>query len=79
MSSFSELRAYHYSGLACRSGSYLIYGINSTLVWIMMVTSSVLAHYSTFTLSVKGRYLHTRSTRLAGILSIFLRRLGKVC
>ncbi|KAJ7856726.1 hypothetical protein B0H14DRAFT_3085312 [Mycena olivaceomarginata] len=65
-------------GLACRSGSYLIYGINSTLVWIMMVTSSVLAHYSTFTVSVKGRYLHTRSTRLAGVFSIFLRRLGKV-
>ncbi|KAJ7318168.1 hypothetical protein DFH08DRAFT_401709 [Mycena albidolilacea] len=65
-------------GLACRSGSYLIYGINSTLVWIMMVTSSVLAHYSTFTVSVKGRYFHTRSTRLAGVLSIFLRRLGKV-
>ncbi|KAK7052429.1 hypothetical protein R3P38DRAFT_3306158 [Favolaschia claudopus] len=59
-------------------GSYLIYGINSTLVWIMMVTSSVLAHYSTFTVSFKGRYKHTTTTRLAGVLSILLRRMGKV-
>ncbi|KAF7368914.1 hypothetical protein MVEN_00217500 [Mycena venus] len=65
-------------GIACRSGSYLIYGIISTLVWIILVTSSVLAHYSTFTLSFKGRYMHTKTTRLAGILSIILRRLGKV-
>ncbi|KAF8218251.1 hypothetical protein K438DRAFT_21902 [Mycena galopus ATCC 62051] len=65
-------------GLGCRSGSYLIYGVLSTLVWIMLVISSVLAHYSTFTVSVKGRYLHTRSTRIAGVLSIWLRRLGKI-
>ncbi|KAJ6475710.1 hypothetical protein C8R47DRAFT_985972, partial [Mycena vitilis] len=65
-------------GLACRSGSYLIYGINSTLVWILLATSSVLAHYSTFTVSFKGRYMHTRSTRIAGVFSIILRRLGKV-
>jgi hypothetical protein len=56
----------------------LIYGVNSTLVWILLVTSSVLAHYSTFTISFKGRYMHTRSTRIAGILSIILRRLGKI-
>lgn len=67
-----------YLGLACRSGSYLIYGVNSTLVWILLATSSMLAHYSTFTLSFKGRYVHTKSTRIAGILSIILRRLGKI-
>ncbi|KAF7358855.1 hypothetical protein MSAN_01225500 [Mycena sanguinolenta] len=65
-------------GLACRSGSYLLYGANSTMVWILLVTSSVLAHYSTFTVAVKGRYMHTKATRLAGVLSIILRRLGKV-
>ncbi|KAJ7198844.1 hypothetical protein GGX14DRAFT_373664 [Mycena pura] len=65
-------------GLACRSGSYLLYGVCSTLVWVMMATSSALAHYSAFAPSVKGRYLHTRSTRTAGILSIALRRLGKL-
>jgi hypothetical protein len=67
-----------YSGLACRSGSYLIYGVNSTLVWILLATSSMLAHYSTFTISFKGRYMHTKSTRIAGIISIILRRLGKI-
>ncbi|KAJ7139089.1 hypothetical protein C8R44DRAFT_301108 [Mycena epipterygia] len=65
-------------GLACRSGSYLIYGVNATIVWMLLVISSGLAHYSTFTVSFKGRYMHTKSTRLAGIFSIILRRLGKV-
>ncbi|KAJ7257832.1 hypothetical protein C8J57DRAFT_1074373 [Mycena rebaudengoi] len=65
-------------GLTCRLGSYLIYGILSALVWMMMVISSVLAHYSTFAVSFKNRYMHTKSTRLAGGLSIILRRLGKI-
>ncbi|KAJ7720292.1 hypothetical protein DFH07DRAFT_308663 [Mycena maculata] len=64
-------------GIACRSGSYLIYGFLSTFVWMIMVASSVLAHYSTFTISFKGRYAHTKSTRLAGIFSIILRKTGK--
>jgi hypothetical protein len=50
----------------------------STLVWLLLVTSSILAHYSTFTVSFKGRYLHTKSTRFAGVASIVLRRLAKV-
>jgi hypothetical protein len=45
---------------------------------MMMVTSSVLAHYYTFSVSVKNRYVHTKSTWLAGVLSIILRRLGKI-
>ncbi|KAJ6617543.1 hypothetical protein B0H10DRAFT_2032877 [Mycena sp. CBHHK59/15] len=65
-------------GLACRSGSFLMYGVMSTLVWMMLVTSSVLAHYSTFTISVRGRYLHTKVTRAAGVLAIILRRLAKI-
>ncbi|KAJ6551742.1 hypothetical protein B0H19DRAFT_1158747 [Mycena capillaripes] len=64
-------------GLGCRSGSYLIYGVNSTLVWTLLVTSSALGHYSTFTVTIKGRYMHTRSTRIAGLFSIIFRRLGK--
>ncbi|KAJ6492048.1 hypothetical protein C8R45DRAFT_867557 [Mycena sanguinolenta] len=61
-------------GLACRSGSYLLYGFNSTIVWILLVGSSVLAHYSTFNDE------HTKETRLqfAGKLSIKLRRFVKV-
>ncbi|KAJ7661235.1 hypothetical protein B0H17DRAFT_1094317 [Mycena rosella] len=65
-------------GIACRSGSYLLYGIMSTIVWMLLVTSSVLAHYSTFTVSFKGRYMHTKATRTAGVLSIVCRRLGKI-
>ncbi|KAJ6551596.1 hypothetical protein B0H19DRAFT_174053 [Mycena capillaripes] len=66
-------------GLGCRSGAYLLYGTFSTLVWMMLVTSSALAHYSTrVTFDVEGRQVYTRSTRIAGRLSIVLRRLGKV-
>jgi len=31
-------------GLGCRSGAYLLYGINSTLIWLFCVLSSILAH-----------------------------------
>ncbi|KAI5834609.1 hypothetical protein K523DRAFT_368922 [Schizophyllum commune Tattone D] len=35
------------TGLGCRSGAYLLYGLVSTMVWFVMVLSSILAHYST--------------------------------
>jgi len=35
-------------GLGCRSGAYLIYAGVSTLVWILMLVSSICAHASTF-------------------------------
>ncbi len=31
-------------GLGCRSGAYLLYGINSTLIWLFCVLSSILSH-----------------------------------
>ncbi|KAJ7025574.1 hypothetical protein C8F04DRAFT_1223272 [Mycena alexandri] len=65
-------------GIGCRSGSYLMYGVISTLVWMLLVASSLLAHYSTFTDSFKDRYMHTKATRLAAVISIILRRVGKV-
>ncbi|KAJ7653260.1 hypothetical protein DFH06DRAFT_1093534 [Mycena polygramma] len=65
-------------GIGCRVGSYLIYGVVSTVVWMMLVSSSILAHYSTFTATHKGRYQHTKSTRMFGTVSILLRRIGKV-
>ncbi|KAJ7148670.1 hypothetical protein C8R43DRAFT_1008370 [Mycena crocata] len=65
-------------GMACRSLAYLIYAMLSTFVWMMLVASSVLAHYSTFTSTFAGRYLHTKTTRIAGICSIALRRTGKI-
>ncbi|KAF7358856.1 hypothetical protein MSAN_01225700 [Mycena sanguinolenta] len=56
-------------GLACRSGSFLIYGVNSTIVWLFLVASSGLAHHCT---------LQTEETRFLGAFSIFLRRCAKI-
>ncbi|KAF7327802.1 hypothetical protein MKEN_00360000 [Mycena kentingensis (nom. inval.)] len=64
-------------GIGCRTGSYILYGVASTVVWGIMVTSSLLSHYSTFTSTFNGRYLHTTTTRTAGILAIILRRTAK--
>ncbi|OJA11442.1 hypothetical protein AZE42_04578 [Rhizopogon vesiculosus] len=33
-------------GLGCRSLAYIIYGVISTVIWMMLLVSSVLAHYS---------------------------------
>ncbi|KAF9461781.1 hypothetical protein BDZ94DRAFT_1262981 [Collybia nuda] len=60
------------SGLGCRSGSYILYGGLSTVIWMMLVLSSILSRYSTAT--TKSTFL----TRTAAQLSIFLRRCGKV-
>ncbi|KAF7304269.1 hypothetical protein HMN09_00828200 [Mycena chlorophos] len=64
-------------GLACRSGSYLIYGVVSTLIWILLVLSSTLAHYASLVPTFKDRYQHTKTTRLAGITSVIMRRTAK--
>ena len=34
------------TGLGCRSGSYILYGIISTMVWLALLLSSYLAHYA---------------------------------
>ncbi|KAJ7768522.1 hypothetical protein B0H16DRAFT_318805 [Mycena metata] len=65
-------------GLGCRSGAYLLYGATSTLVWLMLVISSGLAHYSTQAATdIEGNPVYTRATRMAGLVSILLRRVGK--
>ncbi|KAL1723902.1 hypothetical protein EV715DRAFT_285961 [Schizophyllum commune] len=33
-------------GLGCRSGAYVLYGVVATVVWVLMLLSSVLTHYS---------------------------------
>lgn len=60
------------AGLGCRSGAYILYGCLSTVVWIMLVASSFLAHYSSA--APKNSIL----CRAAARLSIMLRRLGKL-
>ncbi|KAF7970421.1 hypothetical protein HWV62_24161 [Athelia sp. TMB] len=67
------------TGMGCRSGAYLIYAIVSTLVWMMMVTSSALAHYSApHSFKKLHPSLVDASEHSAAIVSILLRRAGKV-
>ncbi|KAG1753665.1 uncharacterized protein EDB91DRAFT_1234099 [Suillus paluster] len=59
--------------MGCRSLSYLLYGAISTLIWMMLLTSSILAHYA-------AGYSHrpSLSSRIALALSHGLRRMGKI-
>ena len=64
------------TGLGCRSGSYIIYGTVSTMVWFTLVLSSYLAHRA----KARHRYGHRRSgldsITVAQGLATFLRRLS---
>lgn len=59
-------------GLGCRSGGYVLYGVLSTISWMILVLSSFLSHYSA-TAPDKSA-----SASVAGQTSIVLRRLGKI-
>ncbi|KAJ7147042.1 hypothetical protein C8R43DRAFT_1011612 [Mycena crocata] len=59
-------------GLGCRSFSYLLYGVVATVVWAMLVISSVAAHYAT-TYYRQPDLSH----RLAAGTAVLLRRAGK--
>lgn len=58
--------------IGCRALSYLLFGVISTLIWMMLLMSSILAHYS-------AGYSHRNllSARAALTLSHWLRRTGK--
>ncbi|KAG0697780.1 hypothetical protein DFH29DRAFT_131540 [Suillus ampliporus] len=60
-------------GIGCRSLSYLLYGVLSTLIWMMLLMSSILAHYSA---AYSCRTL--LSARVALAFSHWLRRMGKL-
>ncbi|KAJ3759523.1 hypothetical protein EV360DRAFT_82040 [Lentinula raphanica] len=68
-------------GLGCRSGSYIIYALLSTIVWALLLLSSILARYSTFDYQLRDpqetKSYHLRAS-FAGTMSIIIRRLGKV-
>ncbi|TFK32299.1 hypothetical protein BDQ12DRAFT_707705 [Crucibulum laeve] len=65
-------------GLGCRSAAYVAFGVLSTVVWLMLVTSSVLTHYSTMQpREYKSHAISPVAVRVARSLSIILRRLGK--
>ncbi|KAG1757928.1 hypothetical protein EDB19DRAFT_75286 [Suillus lakei] len=60
------------TGMGCRSLSYLIYGVVSTLIWMMLLTSSILAHYS---IAYDRKSLRAR---VAEAFSHCLRMIGKL-
>ena len=68
------LQGWVYLGLGCRSGSYLLYAAISTLVWLLLIASSILSHYVTTT----SRPVSDSLPRTARLTSIGLRRIGKV-
>ncbi|PPR04300.1 hypothetical protein CVT26_004055 [Gymnopilus dilepis] len=65
--------------VGCRSASFIAYGVLSTLIWLMLLTSSILTYHSTKSpvRIVKGHTIRPISSRLARCISIFLRRTGK--
>ncbi|KAJ7071987.1 hypothetical protein C8F01DRAFT_1102091 [Mycena amicta] len=67
-------------GLGCRSGAYILYGALSTIIWMMLVTSSGLAHYSDQPTHIDedGNPRYSTVSRIAANLSILLRRTGKL-
>ncbi|KDQ64403.1 hypothetical protein JAAARDRAFT_166574 [Jaapia argillacea MUCL 33604] len=66
-------------GLGCRSGAYLVYGTIATFIWAILLTSSVLSHYAHPRSHRSQRLLPScRASSIAGLLSIILRRVGKV-
>ncbi|KAJ8073073.1 hypothetical protein PM082_019941 [Marasmius tenuissimus] len=68
------------TGLGCRSGAYLIYGLAATFVMIMLILSSILAHYASVYSPRDSPKPHLKSVkgRLLAGSSIFLRRSGKI-
>ncbi|KAG1773846.1 hypothetical protein EDD22DRAFT_975961 [Suillus occidentalis] len=59
--------------IGCRALSYLLFGVVSTLIWMMLLMSSILAHYS-----ADCSHGNLLSARAALTLSHWLRRTGKV-
>jgi len=63
------------TGLGCRSGSYILYGIVSTMIWLALLLSSYLAHCAeTWCSGVPDPGFN--SANLAKGLATFLRRLS---
>lgn len=67
------------TGLGCRSLGYIIYGVLATMVWAMLVASSIISHY---TYSNSGRSswspFFSIAMHLAKVLSNLLRWGGKL-
>ncbi|KAJ7459931.1 hypothetical protein FB451DRAFT_1272047 [Mycena latifolia] len=60
-------------GLGCRSVAYLLYGAVATVIWALLVASSILAHYA-----AAHPGFPDRSQRAAAQGAVLLRRLAKL-
>ncbi|KAF5348996.1 hypothetical protein D9758_012735 [Tetrapyrgos nigripes] len=67
-------------GLGCRSAAYLGYACVSTLVWAILLLSTILSHYSSFSKidPMSGQPIYNTRSRVAADLSVALRRLAKI-
>ncbi|KAJ7833619.1 hypothetical protein B0H14DRAFT_3142558 [Mycena olivaceomarginata] len=66
-------------GLGCRSASRLAYGILSTVIWALMVTSNRLSYNWIISDSISDTSRHGNVKQsLSGLFAIVLRRTGKV-
>ncbi|KAI0712933.1 hypothetical protein C8T65DRAFT_695138 [Cerioporus squamosus] len=64
-------------GLGCESGAFLLYGVVATLVWVLMLSSSVFAHHAQ-PYSHRADLRDVRGpTHVASTISVICRRLGK--
>ena len=64
------------TGLGCRSGSYILYGTISTMIWMALLLSSYLAHYAKVRLDRGTPGSGLNSATVAEGLATFLRRLS---
>ncbi|KIJ53260.1 hypothetical protein M422DRAFT_155160 [Sphaerobolus stellatus SS14] len=60
-------------GLGCRSASYLLYGVLSTISWFLMLLSSIISHYAL----VREEDVYSPRPSALRILAILLRKLAK--
>ena len=67
-------------GLGCQSGSYLLYGVNATIVWLLLSLSALLSHRHSLyrrRATKTGGTGRTTSLYVLGALAVLTRLLGK--
>lgn len=66
-------------GMGCRSGSYLLYGLVSSVVWMLLVSSSIIAHYCKTSMPPRKQWASSYSTHpFLREFAVSLNILGKV-
>lgn len=70
----------NFIGLSCSSGPYLLFGVLSTLIWMLQLTSSILAHLASQPrgIGLAAAIVKSWPTVAARRSSITLRRLAKI-